>query len=195
MDPTSISAYATAISAFATTVLVIITALYVSVTYGLLKESRELRISAQRSYVTADIESEGSLLFFVVRNIGRTPARSIKVSTTPALPGRRGDLSEFTISGLGVGQERKYLVAPGPICFSQDYPQSYEMTIEWIDTSSIRLSYSHTVDMGSYKDSRIERNEADGLAKIADRLGEVVSALRKRSPKFRTLARRQTQAP
>lgn len=135
-------------ASIATVVLVIATLRYVKATKDMLTEMREARIQEYRPLVVLDFATEythwyGSLLYIVVKNIGRRVARNIRfVLTSPARTANNRELSEQGCfrDGLKVmspGREVRFLFGSFSDVFHIPSPatKTFEVTVTYDDVA------------------------------------------------------------
>ena len=147
-----------------------------------LNEAKELREEQTRPFVVIDLDSTIRPFFdLVVKNIGSTMARDVRVTFDP--PARTTEkgvnldrLKAFRegISTLPPGKELRTFFDSGPDRNKSDLPDSYEVTVTYQDQSRKR-SYEETIDLdfGLYWNRlTIDRKEIHDIAESVEAIGK-----------------------
>ncbi len=133
-----LAAIAQLIAAVTTIVLVVLTWRYVTQTKNMVKEMKATREEQSRPYVIVDLDSEaGNTIDLVVRNLGLTAARDIRINIDPPLIGREGreinrlSFIENGIPSLPPRKEIRALIDFGPDFFNSGKPLQYTATVSY----------------------------------------------------------------
>jgi len=130
----------------------VFTGIYVWLTHQLLQEARNARLESDRSEVTADVVSVETLFMFRVKNIGKRPAVNVETKTDQPILNLNGEeMKGFRkISGLGPGEERRYIMTVAHRYFQEERPRTIIADISWEDAVLGTLTRQAVIDMESY---------------------------------------------
>jgi hypothetical protein len=153
-----------------------------------LTEARGLREDQTRPFVIVDLDSQVRPFFdLVVKNIGTTMAREVKIRFEPELQSSLDDfdpgkLKMFNdgISTFPPGKEIRTLFDSGPQRFNADLPDVYEVTVTYKDARG-RKDFEETmhVDFGLYWDrTNIHIHGVHEVAKEVKKIREEIAAWR-----------------
>jgi hypothetical protein len=156
-----------------------------------LSEARRLREDQTRPFVIVDLDSQVRPFFdLVVKNVGTTMAREVKVRFEPELKSSLDDfdpgkLKMFNdgISTFPPGKEIRTLFDSGPQRFNADLPDVYEVTVTYKDARG-RKDFEETthVDFGLYWDrTNINIQGVHEVAKEVKKIREEIVAWRQQA--------------
>jgi hypothetical protein len=132
-----------------------------------LAETRELRLAQTRPYVIAFIHPDPiahTILDLVIANVGKTVARSIKLTFTPALSDASGPAASFPgahwaafdsgLPTLAPGQQLSCLWAQSTTVLAEDAtaPRQHSVTITYAGDAPAQRDYTdeYVLDVGAF---------------------------------------------
>lgn len=149
-----------------------------------LNEAKELREAQTRPFVVIDLGSSAHTLFdLVVKNIGSTLARDVRFEFNPPIRSTDDDLDPNKlkmfregISTLAPGKEIRTLFEKGPARHESDLPDTYEVTVSYIDQTGKR-NYEEKIDLdfGLYWESlTVRRRDVHDLHKQLETIAKEI---------------------
>lgn len=159
-----------------------------------IEEMREARDQDSAPYVVASFEFDAPIIFFVVKNLGKSVATEIKLSIDPpfAIVNPSMNLNELSflkdgIEGLVPGNEIRTFFASAITYFSNpDFPLKYKVTIAYRGGILPKLRWHETtLDLSAYKGlSRLIKRDFDDLAKEVEQIRKSFEELNATSKKM-----------
>jgi hypothetical protein len=132
---------------------------------GQVKEAQRLREQQSRPYVIVDFEFERWLVYLVIRNIGRTPARNIRVAFDRKLETtltKRRDINEAAafsrpISMLAPERAIRIRFDSVPQRLEKKLPLVYGVDVSYQDERGQTYSDpTFTLDLSTYEDAAVD---------------------------------------
>jgi hypothetical protein len=113
---------------------------------------------AREPDVILDVEFDHGLLFLVLRNLGETPAHSVRVRFEQPLHGLGGErridrLGIFRrLEFLGPGRRLRVFLDRSSLFFAREEPRTLAVRVTWRTDEGARRSRSITHDLDAYRD-------------------------------------------
>ena len=108
--------------------------------------------------VILDVELDNGLLFLVLRNLGESPAHSVRVRFAQPFHGLGGDrridrLGVFRrLEFLGPRRRLRVFLDRSSLYFARDEPRTLSARVAWRTDEGVRRSRSITHDLDAYRD-------------------------------------------
>jgi len=140
----------------------ILTMFYVTATFCLVKENKNLRKESKMPFILFDIDvSETPIYYFVIKNIGNGPAKDIKFQIEPDIPYFKD--GNIKLSEIPLFKNIKYLPPNKEIKFAFGYARNeiegkklyeykFNIKIEYIDIFNKNHLNEYEIDLTKYKD-------------------------------------------
>ncbi len=176
-----------AMTALSTIALVVITAIYAALTRGILKESRELRLSSSRPEVVVSVVlNPYSMLFLdmVIENAGLGPAYDVRFETQSTFPISKDpslqDIGLFKhgISILAPRQKIEFFLRNTLENFEELMQTRLDIKATWLDHAGLEytrifpLRFDHFRELPLIGDNPSVKS-ADALKRISDTLQKI----------------------
>lgn len=158
----------------------LLTYLYVILTGRMVWQMKETSEEESRPYIIGDIEFEGNLGFFEIKNIGKLPAKELKISVTPDLQiigGRSLSMVANIIAIVPPGKIIKAFINTDRELLKDDAPKEYKISLEykWAKNKVIKEEYA--VDLRYRKGLLYKKPK--GVNDIAESLESINSNFKK----------------
>src|SRR6266699_3773017 len=159
-----------------------------------IEEMREARDQDSAPYVVASFELDSPMISFVVKNLGKSVAKEIKLSIDPPFaivhpPINLNELSLLKegIEGLVPGNEiRAFFASAFKYFATPDFPLKYKVMIEYKGGLSPKLRrHEMTLDLSAYEGiSHMNKRDFDDLAKEVEQIRKSFEELNATSKKM-----------
>lgn len=115
------------------------TVIYVILTYKLLKETINTRKIQNRPYVIVDIELKSIYLKIIVKNVGNSPAKNIKINVAPEINNPFSHM-EFLAPNREISSVLNYVFNRNP---NEQKQTKYKFSISYTDIYGNATPYAH----------------------------------------------------
>jgi hypothetical protein len=139
---------------FTALLTVFLTYCYVVLTMNMVQHMVSTQEGERRPYIVADIEFEDQQAWLVLRNLGKMPAKDIRIVISPALIGYEHlDLSEKLfkrpIAFFPPGKASRSYIDESPRLLANGKPLKYEVNLsyEWAEQDHRRYQEKYTIDL------------------------------------------------
>jgi hypothetical protein len=135
----------------------IFTYIYVVLTGLTVRQMVKNSEDESRPYIIADIEINDHCVFFIIRNIGKLPAKELKVKIEPDIVNTIGKSLNTTlfskpISIVAPGKEIKTFINTSMVVFKSEAPKVFEVALEYKWGNAKVENESYRLDISMYHD-------------------------------------------
>jgi hypothetical protein len=178
--------HADAWSALAAWIGLALLAVAAVIAYLQVREARSLRREQARPFVTVDFVGRSVMIMVVLKNVGPTIARNVRVTFDPPLissdanPHVKSVASDALEAGLPTlvpGREVRWFFDTMPARIDGDLPLRYTATIEYEGFDDERFSYPQILDLEPLAGAL---QSEPTITDVVDRLREIRDALKKK---------------
>lgn len=140
--------------------------------YWQLRESKKARIDAARPYITVEIELGRPMLYLVVRNIGHSPARDVRLRFTPDLRSNDTYLQNDLQSAPALNDVIPYMPPGMTLRFGfdtaydllrSDLPKQYRVRATYLSDYGKHEPEEYVLDIRSFESAEFPDDPAKGI--------------------------------
>ena len=152
----------------------------------MVRQIAEAQQEERRPYIIVDFEIEKRLVWIVVQNIGKTPARDVRITTAPEIiDGLNKKLSD-TVFALPMrffppGKNFRNLLKTAPEMLSDGSPLEYKISIQYTgDERNKTYNEENIINLGFHINRvSIWEKDIDDVFSAVDNLGKQLESISK----------------
>lgn len=170
-------------SDYLTFFLILLTYFYVYFTWETLDKMKKESSLESRPYIISDFTSEKSELGFYVKNIGKTPAKNVKVSIEPDIIKYNNDSLNQDIFGNKIEFFPPDKIVETTINSTSDYfksnPDNYVVTLNYTDSFNVKYSEKILLDLNHHKkQSYVVETDLKKIGENLEKLNRTLSKIK-----------------
>ena len=169
-------------SDYLTFFLILLTYFYVYFTWETLDKMKKESSLERRPYIISDFTSEKSELGFYVKNIGKTPAKNVKISIEPDIIKFNNDSLNQDIFGNKIDFFPPNKIVETTVNSTADYfksnPDHYVVSLYYTDSFNVKYSEKILLDLNHHKkQSYVVETDLKNIGENLEKLNKTLSKL------------------
>ncbi|WP_111710230.1 COG1361 family protein [Lutibacter citreus] len=159
--------------------MIFLTYFYVIFTWEMLERMRTESHLEKRPYLIADFDSPKSNLSFYIKNIGKTPAKNVKIKVNPDIKLRDSDTINTTLFKGKIEfyppskKTETYITTTSD--FFKNNPDKFTIDLEYMDSFNNKFTEVITLDLNHHKkQSYIVEKELKDLIKSLENIKKAI---------------------